>query len=173
MNFCPECGSRLQDTLVDGEVRKACSGESCNYVLWNNPVPVVAVIVEVDKDGESGVVMAHNVSWPPNFYSVITGFLEAGEKPEDCASRETLEELGLHVTESSLVGCYAFPQQNQVIMAYHVKAQGEIVLNHELDDYRLVSKEKIKVWPMGTGLALADWLRGQGIEPEVLEMPGR
>ena len=105
--------------------------------------------------------MAHNVTWPKTFYSIITGFLEAGEDPEECARRETMEELNLHALETSLVGVYPFAQQNQVIIAYHVKAAGEIKLNHELDDYKIVAPADIKPWPMGTGLALTDWIKTQ------------
>ena len=112
------------------------------------------MIVEV----EGGVVLAHNVTWPKSFYSIITGFLEAGEDPLECAKRETMEELNLHTLESSLVGVYAFPQQNQVIIAYHIKAAGEVKLNHELDDYKIVPATELKGWDMGTGLVINDWL---------------
>jgi NADH pyrophosphatase NudC (nudix superfamily) len=161
MNFCPQCASPIAELLIDSEIRKGCPNTQCGFVLWNNPVPVVAMIVEV----EGGVVMAHNVNWPKSFYSIITGFLEAGEDPEECARRETMEELNLHALETKLIGAYPFAQQNQVIIAYHVRAAGEIKLNHELDDYKIVPPAEIKPWPMGTGLALTDWLKQQGLSP--------
>jgi NAD+ diphosphatase len=34
-----------------------------------------------------------------------------------------------------------------------------------------MAPEQIKCWPRGTGLALADWLRSRGIEPQWMEMP--
>lgn len=157
MNFCPQCASPIAEKLIDNEIRKGCSDPACRFVLWNNPVPVVAMIVEV----AGGVVMAHNVAWPKTFYSIITGFLEAGEDPKECARRETMEELNLYALEISLVGVYPFAQQNQVIIAYHVKAAGEITLNHELDDYKIVPVQDIKPWPMGTGLALTEWIKTQ------------
>ena len=64
---------------------------------------------------------------------------------------------------------YEFLRMNQVIIAYHAKARGEIVLSPELVDYRTVAPERVKCWPAGTGYALADWLRGRGIEPEFIE----
>ncbi|MGB1905974.1 MAG: NUDIX domain-containing protein [Spongiibacter sp.] len=155
MKFCPQCAAPIGEVLIDHEIRRGCSDPGCGFVHFNNPVPVVAMIVEV----EGGVVMAHNVSWPKKFYSIITGFLEAGEDPEECARRETQEELNLHALETRLVGVYPFAQQNQVIIAYHIKAAGQISLNHELDDYKIVPPEEIKPWPMGTGLALTDWLK--------------
>ncbi len=154
MNYCPQCASPIAELLIDSEIRKGCPDKACGYVLWNNPVPVVAMIVEVD----GGVVLAHNVSWPKTFYSIITGFLESGEDPLECAIRETKEELNLHTLESSLIGVYSFPQQNQVIIAYHIKAAGEIKLNHELDAYKIVPINELRGWDMGTGLAINDWL---------------
>ncbi len=154
MNYCPQCASPMGDVLVDNEIRSGCPDRGCGYVHFNNPVPVVAMIVEVD----GGVVLAHNVAWPKAFYSIITGFLEAGEDPLECARRETMEELNLHALETDLVGVYPFAQQNQVIIAYHVKAAGEIRLNHELDDYKIIPVEQLKGWDMGTGLAINDWL---------------
>ena len=154
MNYCPQCANPLAELLLDQEIRRGCPDQDCGYVLWNNPTPVIAMIVEV----EDGVVMAHNVAWKKPFYSIITGFLEAGEDPEECARRETLEELNLTATDSTLIGAYPFAQQNQVIIAYHIRAVGEVKLNHELDDYKIIPVEKLKGWNMGTGLAINEWL---------------
>ena len=60
---------------------------------------------------------------------------------------------------------------NQVIIAYHVTAAGTISLNEELDDYKHVPFERCRVWPGGTGLALRDWLRTRGHEPESFQLP--
>ncbi|WP_317933190.1 NUDIX domain-containing protein [Halioxenophilus sp. WMMB6] len=154
MKYCPECASPLAEQLIDDQIRLGCSTLECQFVHWNNPTPVVAVIVEV----ADGVVMAHNVSWPPDFYSIITGFLETGEDPIECARRETEEELSLVCDEISLVGVYPFARQNQVIIAYHARAWGEVRLNHELDDYKIVPVDELQGWPMATGLAVTEWL---------------
>lgn len=155
MNYCPNCATELAETVIDGEIRRACAADQCDYVHWNNPTPVLAGLVELDGK----MVMAHNVAWPKEFYSVITGFLEKGETPEDGIIRETKEELNLHVLDLSLVGVYAFEQMNQVIIAYHVRAAGEVKLNHELDDYRLVPMDELQPWKFGTGLAIRDFLK--------------
>ena len=47
---------------------------------------------------------------------------------------------------------------NQVIVAYHVCAEGTITLGEELADYKRVPPEKLRPWPMGTGQAVSDWL---------------
>jgi hypothetical protein len=58
---------------------------------------------------------------------------------------------------------------NQLIVAYHVRAQGEIVLSPELVEYRLFEPAEVKCWTAGTGYALADWQRARGIEPQWIE----
>ena len=156
--FCPLCGTGLGIRTIDGEERTACPNLECGFVLWNNPTPVVAMIVETP----AGVVFARNVKWPRHFYSIITGFLEAGEDPADCAVRETKEELGLDATSCDLIGVCAFEQQNQVLIGYHLKAEGNIVLNEELDDFRMMQPDRIKPWDMGTGILIQQWLTQQG-----------
>lgn len=166
--FCPICAAPLARRTVEGEVRRACSA-GCGFVHYDNPTPVVAAVVEHD----GMVVLAHNRSWPEmlrSFYGLITGFLERGESPEQCALREVKEELDLLGTTATLIGVYPFEQMNQVIIAYHVPASGTVRLNHELDDFRHVPLRECKAWPGGTGLALRDWLRGQGFEPPMLDV---
>lgn len=164
-NFCPNCASPLVDAVVNGEMRRVCSA-SCGYVYYDNPTPVVAVIVEHD----GAVVLARNKAWPRHFYGLITGFLERVESPQECAVREVKEELDLVAESPTLIGVYPFERMNQVIIAFHVRANGMIRLNEELDDFRHVPPEQCRVWPAGTGLALRDWLRSKGIEPPMMQL---
>jgi NAD+ diphosphatase len=164
-NYCPSCTAPLTDAIVDREARRACSA-GCGFVHYDNPTPVVAAVVE----HEGRVVLARNRAWPRTFYGLITGFLERAESPDQCVVREVKEELNLDSTSPTLIGVYAFERMNQVIIAYHVQAVGEISLNEELDDYKHVPFERCKVWPSGTGLALRDWLRSRGYEPEMIPL---
>ena len=165
--FCPKCAAPLADRVVDGEARKACSA-GCGFVHYDNPTPVVAVVVE----HEGAVVLAHNRAWPQrSFYGLITGFLERSESPAQCAVREVKEELDLECGEPTLIGVYPFERMNQVIIAYHAVADGEVRLSPELVDYRLYDLAALRCWPAGTGYALADWLRTRGHEPQFMDWP--
>jgi ADP-ribose pyrophosphatase YjhB (NUDIX family) len=97
--------------------------------------------------------------------------MEADESPQDGIAREVFEETSLTVESLSLIGVYEFRRMNQVIIAYHAAARGEIILSPELIDYRTVAPERIRCWPAGTGHALADWLRSRGIEPQWMDLP--
>jgi NAD+ diphosphatase len=154
--FCPRCAQPLELRERDGAERLVCAPD-CGFVHWDNPLPVVAAIVE----HEGGVILARNKTWPEKMFGLITGFLEKGETPERGVAREVKEELGLDASATHLVGLYPFDRTNELIIAYHVPATGTVVLNEELIDYRRIAPERVKPWNFGTGLALADWLTGR------------
>ena len=62
----------------------------------------------------------------------------------------------------TLIGVYPFARKHEVIIAYHVLARGEIRLNEELAEFRLIAPDRLKAWDFGTGLAVSDWLAGRG-----------
>jgi len=161
--FCPSCATPLAriEALEDGGPKSRLRCPTCDWTHWNNPTPVLAAIVEY----RGQVLLARNAAWPQKMFALITGFMEAGETPQEGISREVKEETSLDVSEVNLVGVYDFQRMNQVIIAYHVVAHGEVSLSPELVDYRLYDLPDLKCWPAGTGYALADWLRSRGHEP--------
>lgn len=168
--YCPQCGTALQSEDREGVRRLICSSGSCSYVHWDNPTPVVAAVVE--HEGE--IILARNAAWPMKFYALITGFLERHDpSPEEAVLREVEEELGLQPHTPTFIGHYRFERMNQLIIAYHVLAEGEIKLGAELVDYIRVAPAQARYWPAATGLALRDWLRGRGHDPQVIELPAR
>ena len=154
MKFCPRCASPLAGREIAGRERQACPDASCGYVFWYNPLPVLAGLVE--RDGL--IVLARNRAWPEKMFGLVTGFMERDETPEEGVAREVKEELGLRTTAASLIGVYPFRRKNEIILAYHVVATGEIALNDELAEFRLIPPEKLRPWDFGTGLAIRDWL---------------
>ena len=151
--FCPMCAAPLIERVKE---RIECSAD-CGFVNYDNPTPVAAVVVEC----EGKIVLAHNRSWPGTFCGLITGFVDHGESPADCAVREVKEELDLDAAPATLIGIYPFERMNQIIIGYHVQATGTITLNEELDSYILMPPEECVVWPTGTGYVLRDWLRSK------------
>ncbi len=167
--YCPQCSKPLTDAEHGGRVRRVCIDASCGFIHWNNPVPVVAAVVE----HEGKIILARNVAWPASFYALITGFLEREESPEIGVQREVEEELGLQPQGANYIGVYEFTRNNQLIVAYHVPATGTVKLNEELADWKHVAFEDIRYWPAGTGYAVRDWLRGKGYDPQPMDWPRR
>ncbi|MET0377403.1 MAG: NUDIX domain-containing protein [Spongiibacteraceae bacterium] len=159
MRYCPQCRAELAEFMLGGKLRLCCSDNTCGFVHWNNPTPVVACIIEYDGK----VLLAKNASWTMDFYGLITGFLEAGESPEEGALREMFEEVGLRGEIISHVGNYSFFEQNQLMIVYHVIGYGEIRLNEELSAYKLLPHADVQPWPRATGLALRDWLARRAV----------
>ena len=124
---------------MEGIDRLICSSDTCHYVFWDNPVPVVAALVEYDGQ----YIIARNKEWPKNIFSVITGFLERNESPEQGALREVEEELNLTGNIVRHIGNYSFSEQNQIILCYEVQATGVIEKNHELVELKLLSETEL------------------------------
>ena len=54
----------------------------------------------INDEGDR-LLLAHNSLWESNFYSVIAGYVEAGESLEGAVHREVGEEVGLEVEDKS------------------------------------------------------------------------
>jgi NAD+ diphosphatase len=169
--FCPTCATPLAEVqaMEDGGLKARLRCPNCSWTHWNNPTPVLAGIIEY----RGQVLLARNAAWAHKAYALITGFMEAGETPQEGIAREIKEETNLDASELNLVGVYDFQRMNQVIIAYHAVADGEVSLSPELVDYKLYDLPDLRCWPAGTGYALADWLRTRGHEPEFIEWPRR
>jgi NADH pyrophosphatase NudC (nudix superfamily) len=171
--FCPRCSTPLTERAdaehEGGRLRQICPDQACGYVHWNNPLPVVAAIVEY----EGKILLARNAAWAEGVFALITGFLENGETPEEGIAREVFEETSLHAETVELVGVYEFIRKNELIIAYHVKAYGTVALSPELLEYRLVEPASLRPWRAGTGQALGEWMRRRGLPFEFVERPGQ
>jgi len=150
-----------------GRERAACRAPGCGFVHWDNPVPIVAAIVEHDDK----VVLVRSIGRPPTWFGLVAGFLEPAEHPDDAILREIDEEVGLTPTRCTFLGSYAFARLNQIIFVYHAEVPHlQIRLGtDELDDYRIVPIAELKPWSQGTGPALRDWLVSRGFSPDFVD----
>jgi NAD+ diphosphatase len=168
--YCPMCAAALVERADEAEANKIRLGcPDGHWTHWDNPLPVLAALVEV----EGRILLARNAAWPEKTYALITGFMERGETPEQGVARELKEETNLDADEITLIGVYEFIRKNELIIAYHVKASGDIRLSEELVDYRLVDPDKLRPWRAGTGYAMADWMRARGLHVEFLDWPAK
>jgi len=117
--YCPQCATALAERVEpeDGGPRSRLRCPACDWTHWDNPTPVLAAIVEVDGK----VLLARNAAWTHRRFALITGFLEAGESPEQGVAREIAEETALVADEITLLAVHDFQRQNQIIITYHAK----------------------------------------------------
>ena len=165
--FCPSCAKPLEMValLEDSGEKSRLRCLQCGYSHWNNPIPVLAAVIEY----QGQILLARNAAWSGRTFALITGFMEAGETPQEGITREIKEETSLDTLSLSLIGVYDFQRMNQVIVAYHASCVGEVKLSPELVEYKLYPMNEVKCWPAGTGYALADWLKSRGYVPEFVE----
>jgi NADH pyrophosphatase NudC (nudix superfamily) len=122
----------------------------------------VAAVVELD----GRVVLVRQKGWPEKWFGIVSGFLERDETPEQAVVREVLEELDLEGEIVGFIGHYSFFQLNQLILAFHLRAHGEIKLGEELEAYKLILPEELRPWALGTGPAVRDWLERRNTGPD-------
>jgi ADP-ribose pyrophosphatase YjhB (NUDIX family) len=144
-------------------------------VFYNNPLPVVAAVVEHDdglgRSDSRGVILVRGKGWPAGWHGLVTGFLEAREDPAVGVLREVKEELGLEGTiEGTMLGAYAFARLNQLILAFHVRVPtGPLhvtLQTEELEGWKKVPLSQLRPWSEGTGAAVRDFLiRTTGSSP--------
>jgi NAD+ diphosphatase len=159
MRYCPLCRSELRHRNIDGRTRLGCSSAGCTFVHWDNPIPVVASLVLLSD----GYVLARNASWPAGLFSFLTGFIDKGETPESAAARETQEELGVRAQSAHLIGHFPVVQLNQLVIAYEVRAAGEVKLGDELAEVKVVSPTELATFDFGplslTSEIVSSWLQ--------------
>lgn len=87
--FCSQCGGKNQ--FDPSHPAMVCS--ACHTVHYPRISP--CVIVAVKRAGQ--ILLAHHPRHKNGMYTVIAGFVEAGETLEQCVAREVKEETGIEV----------------------------------------------------------------------------
>lgn len=78
--------------------------------------PAIIVLVH---DGHDRAVLARQTVWPPRLFSLIAGFVEAGESFESCVVREVAEEIGLTVRDPQYLGSQPWPFPRSLMVGFH------------------------------------------------------
>lgn len=92
------------------------------------PLLAVDIIIEMTDQPDRPIVLIERKN-PPYGWAIPGGFVDVGERLEQAALREALEETSLHVKLKSLLGCYSMPQRDPrghtVSAVYLAEAHGE------------------------------------------------
>lgn len=81
--------------------------------------PAVICLVH---DGADRVVLACQHNWPVRMFSLLAGFVEAGESFEACVVREVHEEVGLSVRDVTYLGSQPWPFPRSLMVGFHAVA---------------------------------------------------
>lgn len=69
-------------------------------------------------DGGDRVLLARQHSWPETMFSLLAGFVEAGESLERCVEREMREEVGLDVRDIRYLGSQPWPFPRSLMLGF-------------------------------------------------------
>jgi len=108
--YCGRCGSLNQ--VLPGEPGLKCS--SCGALNFPRLSP--AVLAVVVKDGK--LLLARNAANTQGFWSLLAGFVEPGERLEDCVEREVREEVGITVKATGYLGSQPWPFPDQLMLGF-------------------------------------------------------
>jgi NAD+ diphosphatase len=127
---CGACGAPTLPHAVD----RALECPDCRLVFYPRIAPVMMALVY--RKGE--LLLTRKPGYAPGRYTVVAGFVEAGESLEQCLAREVREETGVDIRAPRYFGSQPWPFPNSLVMAFSAEWAGGDVLPDptELEDAR-------------------------------------
>jgi ADP-ribose pyrophosphatase YjhB (NUDIX family) len=122
LNFCTRCGAPLRFGMVPGEDRERLACPECGHVAYVNPRLVVTTLPITD-DGEI-VLIRRGIEPGIGTWAQPGGFLEVDETVNQAAIRETLEETGLLIEPTEIIGLYTRLEAAVVTIAFEARIVG-------------------------------------------------
>ena len=140
MNYCMQCGSRLQLREHGAEgLTPYC--ESCGEFRY--PVFNTAVSMIVMNEARDRVLLIRQYGRPS--YILVAGYVNKGEDAEDAAARELMEELGLRARSVSFNRSRYFARSNTLMLNFTVTVEEtEAHPNAEVDDWSWFTIEEAR-----------------------------
>jgi len=142
------CGSCGQPTLPHAADR-AVECPDCKLIFYPRISPVMMALVYRKKDNGSELLLTRKAGYAEGRYTVVAGFVEAGESLEQCLAREVKEEVGVDIRNPRYFGSQPWPFPNSLVMAFSAEwAGGDVVPDGtELEDARWFSIDDLPDLP--------------------------
>ena len=114
--------------------------------------PAVICLVH---DGGDRAVLARQTMWPPRLFSLLAGFVEAGESFESCVVREIAEEIGLEVSDVRYLGSQPWPFPRSLMIGFH--ALGDPDQEFAFNDGEIAEAAWFTRAEVRAALEIGDW----------------
>ena len=116
---CPKCGT---PTVIEqgGWVRR-CFKDNNEIFPRTDPAIIVAI-----TDQEDRILLGSQGTWEQNRWSILAGFVEAGESLEAAVVREMKEECGLEVFDVEYLYSQSWPFPQSLMLGFRAKADSSI-----------------------------------------------
>lgn len=86
------------------------------------------VIVAVERDNE--ILLARSPHFPPEIYSMIAGFVEAGESAEEAVKREVMEETGIEIDNVRYFASQSWPRPSELILGFQADYKSGVAVGN-------------------------------------------
>jgi NAD+ diphosphatase len=159
-------------SAIDGSPTKSIKGgwARVNTVTGHEEFPRIdPAIICLVHDGADRVVLARQKMWPERMFSLLAGFVEAGESFETCAAREIAEEIGLAVRDVRYLGSQPWPFPRSLMVGFHAVADPgqEFAFNDgEIVEAHWFTRDEVRA-----ALDIGDWSSAAASQSKLL-LPG-
>ena len=139
--FCSVCGNDHLFNATEGAFECSCN----NSPKYPSISPCIITLIH----DEDKILLGRSKFFPPNMYSTLAGFIEAGESAEQALAREVKEEVNVDVTDITYYSSQSWPFPAQLMLGYLCKYKsGDILLNdEELEDARWFNIHELPIIP--------------------------
>jgi len=137
--FCPQCGSEVRASTFGWGQR--CVENEHELFPRTDPAIIASVIDQQDR-----ILLGANANFRSDMYSVLAGFVEAGESLESAVRREIFEESGVHVGEVAYRGSQPWPLPRSLMLGFAAEALSEDLTpdGAEIKDLRWFSRDELR-----------------------------
>ena len=136
---CPKCGT---PTVIEhGGWARRCFKDNNEIFPRTDPAIIVAITDQQDR-----ILLGSQGTWEHNRWSVLAGFVEAGESLEAAVVREMKEECGLEVFDIQYLYSQSWPFPQSLMLGFSAKADSSIEFlpdGEEIVKLRWFSRDEI------------------------------
>ena len=145
--FCSVCGLQTFFNLEESAFDCECSSPP----KYPSISPCIITLIH----NQDKILLGRSNFFPPDMYSTLAGFIEAGENAEEALVREVMEEVNVRVSEISYYHSQSWPFPSQLMLGYLCKySDGEIMLNdQELEDAQWFDINDLPIIPPDTSIS--------------------
>lgn len=154
--FCGTCGAMTEGSKT--EHARVCS--PCRQSYYPKILPCIIVLI---ARGDRILLARHIRHAQTDQFSLIAGFVEAGETLEQAVHREVLEEVGIRVSNLSYQGSQTWPFPGQLMLGFTATYDGGSISiqDDELAEADWFSLEQLPRVP--NKLSIAGWMIRQHV----------
>lgn len=141
MNYCTECGTKLENRPLEHEgIIPFCP--QCGEYRFPMYNVAVSMIVVNEENGNLLLVKQYG----KDFYRLVAGYVNKGEQLEHAAVRELREEMGMTAHRVRFNRTEYFEPSNTLMCNFtaFVKDDSELEPNYEIDSYEWFSPEEAR-----------------------------